>query len=561
MKTFSVIVICFLFSVFGFAQPNLNQEESPPVEELKGSIHIISAPELMDVSTQWATEFESKHPRLDIHVASTASVNQDDILPRGTNIRIGYDGTGNLLDQDLVQLILGREITVAIIHPENPLINLLKKQGVTKQQLRMLVDSGQNMTWGSLAGNSLDTPINLVVEDDPAVKTSIALLMNKEDPDDLLVQDQQESIINTVSSNPYAIGFCKMSAILDPSEQEFVNEVVLLPIDKNSNGMIDPVEEIYDNYSAFTRGVWIGKYPPELYRNIYSLSEKNQRKESVVAFLQWVVTTGQQNLVALGFDDIVYNEKRANMNALFISEIRSKPPRNTYAVQKFLAIAIGLFVVLGLLINFIVVILGARKAAVPSYVQASTPVFDMKLIKLRKGLFFNKSHMWAFMNENGHVKIGIDDFLQHATGPLTRVRMKLPGERVRKGEKILTVAQKGKRISVYSPVSGIIQENNPAVEKSPELINNSPYTDGWVYLIEPSNWKMEIQELLMGNNYVSWLKEEFLRFKDFLATSLSSQSQPGLVLQEGGELKDGILTECGPEIWEEFQTNFIDKQE
>ncbi len=63
------------------------------------------------------------------------------------------------------------------------------------------------------------------------------------------------------------------------------------------------------------------------------------------------------------------------------------------------------------------------------------------LIAAPKGLYFDKSHTWAFMEKDGIVKVGIDDFIQHITGTITRIKMKEPGERVRKGEKILTIIQ------------------------------------------------------------------------------------------------------------------------
>jgi hypothetical protein len=63
----------------------------------------------------------------------------------------------------------------------------------------------------------------------------------------------------------------------------------------------------------------------------------------------------------------------------------------------------------------------------------------------------------------------------------------------------------------------------------------------------------------MGKTYREWLKTEFRRLKEFLMDSI----RPGAVeyanvLQDGGELKDCILKEFGPEAWEDFQTNFID---
>ena len=91
------------------------------------------------------------------------------------------------------------------------------------------------------------------------------------------------------------------------------------------------------------------------------------------------------------------------------------------------------------------------------------------------------------------------------------------------------------------------------------LLNSSPHSEGWIYKVEPANWVNEVQFLIMGNPYRLWLKKEFQRLKDFLADTLKTEDaafEP--VLQDGGEVNENILMVLGPEIWEDFQTNFLD---
>jgi hypothetical protein len=137
--------------------------------------------------------------------------------------------------------------------------------------------------------------------------------------------------------------------------------------------------------------------------------------------------------------------------------------------------------------------------------------------------------------------------------------MKSPGERIRKGKLAVSIIQNGKQLDISAPVSGIIKEQNNRLSSNASAINASPGTEGWIYKIEPTNWLKEVQFLIMGKRYREWLKTEFLRLKEFLTESV----RPGAheyahVLQDGGELKDRILEDLGPEVWEDFQTNFID---
>ncbi|MBL7970178.1 MAG: hypothetical protein JNL03_01550, partial [Prolixibacteraceae bacterium] len=71
---------------------------------------------------------------------------------------------------------------------------------------------------------------------------------------------------------------------------------------------------------------------------------------------------------------------------------------------------------------------------------------------------------------------------------------------------------------------------------------------------------LEIQYLSMAEKYKEWLKNEFSRLRDFFATELKvdSAEYAYAVLQDGGALKDNVLADLGPEVWEDFQVRFID---
>jgi glycine cleavage system H lipoate-binding protein len=191
---------------------------------------------------------------------------------------------------------------------------------------------------------------------------------------------------------------------------------------------------------------------------------------------------------------------------------------------------------------------------------ASQKVLDENCLVIPGGVYFDKTHTWVFMEQNGVVKVGIDDFLQHITGTITRIKMKGQGESVKKGEQILSIIQNGKQLNLYAPISGVIKEQNRILDTNSSVINSSPYNEGWIYKIEPTNWLRENQLLFMADKQKRFIRNEFSRLKDFLALALKSDSGlfPQVVLQDGGELRDGTLSNLGPEVWEDFQTKFID---
>jgi hypothetical protein len=64
----------------------------------------------------------------------------------------------------------------------------------------------------------------------------------------------------------------------------------------------------------------------------------------------------------------------------------------------------------------------------------------------------------------------------------------------------------------------------------------------------------------MGEKYRGWLKKEFIRLKDFIASALVPEllENSTVIMQEGGELRDNLLENLGPLYWEKFQTGFLD---
>jgi glycine cleavage system H lipoate-binding protein len=365
-------------------------------------------------------------------------------------------------------------------------------------------------------------------------------------------------MISALTNDVYAIGFCNLTGIVDLKTNEIMENIKIIPIDKNMNGRVDSFENIYENLSSITRGVWIGKYPDDLSKNVYAISENRPSDENTLAFLTWLTTDGQHFLNSNGFCDLANIEKQSNLLALTNPEIMVVQPDKTETAGMWVIILIS-FLTLGFVVTALVLARRNKKSQGTDEIIKINSILDENSILAPKGLFFDRTHTWAFMEQNGTVKIGIDDFLQHITGTLTRIKMKAPGEKIRRGEKIFTINHEGKQLDIFSPVTGTIKEQNQLLTADSSRINTSPYSEGWVYSIEPLNWLREIQLMFMADKYKEWLKDELTRLKDFFAASVRSNNTlyAQVVLQDGGELTDNVLADLGPEVWEEFQRNFI----
>jgi glycine cleavage system H lipoate-binding protein len=272
------------------------------------------------------------------------------------------------------------------------------------------------------------------------------------------------------------------------------------------------------------------------------------------------LTDGQKIQGNNGYSILASGESNSKLEKLIGRQFITLQPEDNYAGWKIAIMVIILSIVVALIIETAFLVLRGRSKDFTG-TSRSHRVFDENAVESPGGLFFDKTHTWAFMENDGRVKVGVDDFLAHITGQLTRVKLKKPGDTIKKNEVLLSIIQNGKQLTIKSPVSGTIIEENISLKGDPSLINTSPYRDGWVYLVKPENWLRELQFLFMADKFKIWLNSEFIRLKDFIAFVRKSgdESYIPLVLQEGGEIKEGVLMNFGPEVWEDFQADFIDK--
>jgi glycine cleavage system H protein len=137
--------------------------------------------------------------------------------------------------------------------------------------------------------------------------------------------------------------------------------------------------------------------------------------------------------------------------------------------------------------------------------------------------------------------------------------MKHKGDFMFKGELMAQIDQDGKTLDITSPISGKIMKANSGIIDNPEIVNEDPYGDGWVYLIQPTDWIMETNTYYLSENAVAWSKRELVRFKDFLGETMRKYSPETsmVILQDGGELRDKPLSELPGEVWHDFQKSFL----
>jgi glycine cleavage system H protein len=124
------------------------------------------------------------------------------------------------------------------------------------------------------------------------------------------------------------------------------------------------------------------------------------------------------------------------------------------------------------------------------------------MAKVPSNLKFLDSHEWARVEDDGTVTVGISDHAQELLGDIVFVELPEIGKEISQSSDIAIVESVKDASDVYSPLSGEVTEINEALNDNPEIINSSPYEDGWFFKIKPQDIS-EMEKLLDAAAYES----------------------------------------------------------
>lgn len=114
---------------------------------------------------------------------------------------------------------------------------------------------------------------------------------------------------------------------------------------------------------------------------------------------------------------------------------------------------------------------------------------------VKEGLYYSENDLWASV-EDGKVRIGITDYAQKQLKEIVFLELPGVGSEIEQGESFGAVESVKAVSDLVAPVSGTITEQNDEVAGTPEKLNEDPYGEGWLIVIEPSNLEAELKDML-----------------------------------------------------------------
>jgi|TARA_B110000967_G_scaffold62117_1_gene63832 glycine cleavage system H protein len=102
-------------------------------------------------------------------------------------------------------------------------------------------------------------------------------------------------------------------------------------------------------------------------------------------------------------------------------------------------------------------------------------------------LKYASSHEWTRLESDGSVVVGITDHAQDALGDVVYIELPEVGAHIDAGSEVAVIESVKAASDIYSPVTGDVTEINPGLEDEPESVNSSPYGDGWLFRVMPTD--------------------------------------------------------------------------
>ena len=132
---------------------------------------------------------------------------------------------------------------------------------------------------------------------------------------------------------------------------------------------------------------------------------------------------------------------------------------------------------------------------------------DKFIFRFPRKLLYSSEGLWI-IQENGLLRIGMSDFIQQRNGDIAFATVTPAGTSLNAGDEIAGIETVKVNFSLPSPMKGKITEANASLQDSPELINQDPYSGGWLAILQPENLERDRAALMTAKAYSDLARQQ-----------------------------------------------------
>jgi len=140
---------------------------------------------------------------------------------------------------------------------------------------------------------------------------------------------------------------------------------------------------------------------------------------------------------------------------------------------------------------------------------------------------FHPGHTWAVDEGRQNARVGIDAFAANLFGTIDSIELADLNRWVRQGQKLCTITREGQHVDLLSPLEGVLTSVNHEVLKTPNLVIEDPYKNGWLCVIKAPELAINSKNLLQGTIVPAWMQNNLTRIADMVQQMTPALAQDG----------------------------------
>jgi phosphate transport system substrate-binding protein len=220
------------------------------------SISVSGAFALYPLMVQWVDGYQKANPEIRIDVsAGGAGKGMADVLSNAVDIAmLSRPVAVEEESKGALAIPVARDAVFCVLNAQNPYKDLLLQQGISKETLKKIFMSGQTITWGEVLGKpEITDVVHVFTRSDSAGAAEMwAKYLGGQKQEELqgIGVNGDPGILDAVLKDPLSIGFNNLGYVYDPKTGQLVTGVIVLPLDANQNGTLDPEEVLVTREQA-----------------------------------------------------------------------------------------------------------------------------------------------------------------------------------------------------------------------------------------------------------------------------------------------------------------------
>lgn len=269
------------------------------------TISLSGAFALYPMAVKWSEEYQKEHPEIKFNIsAGGAGKGVADALSGAVDLgMLSRAVEQQEIDNGLWFVAVTKDAVIPTINVGNPVLETLKKRGLTRDEFRKIYITGEITNWNQLPGVTTDLAVNVYTRSDAcgAAATWAEYIGGKQEDLKGTGIFGDPGLAEAVVKDVNGVGFNNTIFLYDLKTGGKNPGIDVIPNDVNGNGTIDAEEAFYDQFTQVLTAIGEGKYPSPPARDLYFVAKGKPQKQAVIDFLNWVITNGQAFVPEAGY--------------------------------------------------------------------------------------------------------------------------------------------------------------------------------------------------------------------------------------------------------------------